>query len=571
MASSPKNVKLWKAGIIPYVVAGDVARVDLLNDAIREYEANTNLRFVKRHDQTDYVLIRPNAASADTTHIGRNGGKQIINISSNRKSVYTHEFGHVIGLAHEVKRSDRNKYIIVHWENIADDANAESQYTLDKKTVNSETYDYGGIMHYPGVVNGKTILESVSGAPPPEDIGKATNLTSIDIDFINSLYPHPGIIRRSSSEQGAGRIAEVSIHGWLEAANEGTLTTAVRNASNNLKLISWNTNELGNIVRKRDPNLNHGSATGVSLTQVGNHLVGSMSNRSGNLYLISWTIDYVKEADSGSLAGKASNIKILPLNNDCFVTACINASKKAVLIAWRIDSAGRFSRISDSGSGLNLKNISITKISETNTRHIVALTGVNASGHVIIYRFGITKAGLKITLSSPDGLNLGKGSSPASCIAQTGRLIVAFSPAPNKLQLIPIAVNRLGATRRLSGYEASVSIKMKGLKIIQRPYGVLAATCSDDNRLYLVKWQIGDNGQVKMLGNSGDEGPIIYNDDEGGAFPGLLPNESNQGPVFDIFALPIDNAPVYTPVKDKKGKLLIVSWDDLDGVGELYR
>ncbi|HRE50701.1 MAG TPA: M12 family metallopeptidase [Flavitalea sp.] len=571
MASSPKNIKLWKGGIIPYVVAGDIARIDLVYNAIREYEANTNLRFVRRHDQTDYAFIRPHAASSNVTHIGRKGGKQVINISSNYLPTYIHEIGHVIGLAHEVKRSDRDKYIIIHWENIPDDDEKESQYTLDKNTVNSEAYDYGGIMHYPGVANGNIILESVSGAPPPEDIGRAINLTSIDKDFINSLYPHPGIIRRSSSEQGAGKIGEVSIHGWAESAGEGTLTTAVRNASNKLQLISWNINELGNIVRKGAPSLNHGSASGISLTRVGNHLVGSMANGDGNLYLISWTTDYTKEADSGSLAGKASNIKILPLNNNSFVTACINASKKAVLIVWRIDSAGKFSRISDSGSGIRLKDISIAKISETNTRHIVALIGVNASGQVVIHKFNITKTGLKITLSPSNGLNLGKGSSPFSCIAQTGHLIVALSPVPNKLQLIPIAVNRLGVIRRLSGYEASVSLTLKGLKLIPRPYGVLAAACSDNNRLYLVKWQVGDNGQVKMLGNSGDEGPIIYNDDNSVIFPGLLFNGSNEAPVFDIFSLPIDNAPVYTPVKDKKGKLLIVSWDDLDGPGELYR
>src|SRR5262245_51170140 len=122
MAARDKNADLWRGGIVAYAIDGDVARVDLINEAINNYEANTSVRFVKRHLHRDYVRFRLDAQSPfQSDSIGRDGGEQTIDISSAFVGSYYHEIGHVLGLIHEQKRNDRDSFVIIHWDNIPED------------------------------------------------------------------------------------------------------------------------------------------------------------------------------------------------------------------------------------------------------------------------------------------------------------------------------------------------------------------------------------------------------------------------------------------------------------------
>ena len=62
-----------------------------------------------------------------------------------------HEIGHAIGLVHTMRRSDRDNYVIVHYDNI----NPASNRNFDTTTTSGITYslyntpyDYSSIMHY---------------------------------------------------------------------------------------------------------------------------------------------------------------------------------------------------------------------------------------------------------------------------------------------------------------------------------------------------------------------------------------------------------------------------------------
>ena len=87
-----------------------------------------------------------------------------------------HEIGHAIGLWHEQSRPDRDRFVRIVWDNIADgsdeDSNTENERNQFRKRTTYEvdhygsTYDYGSIMHYSKFAfgNGKTNIVVTNNA-----------------------------------------------------------------------------------------------------------------------------------------------------------------------------------------------------------------------------------------------------------------------------------------------------------------------------------------------------------------------------------------------------------------------
>ena len=125
------------------------------------------------------------------SYVGRQSAnlQQGVSLASSCLRIPTilHELGHVIGFWHEQSRPDRDEYINVLTENIPSTrlSNFDIEETIDSLGVG---YDYNSIMHYDHDAfgtDGRTTLQAHDLTIP---IGKAVELSDLDILQANLLY-----------------------------------------------------------------------------------------------------------------------------------------------------------------------------------------------------------------------------------------------------------------------------------------------------------------------------------------------------------------------------------------------
>lgn len=185
----------WPSGTIPYEMDKDFPFRNKLAilQAIEHWQQLTPIKFVElteanRKNYPDYVSFIPASGTTCSSYVGKQGGKQEINLAPRCTTMNTvHEIGHALGMWHEQSRADRNQYIRIVWENIEE----TSKYNFDQHLSDGEDigeYDYSSIMHYGAFAfskNGqKTIIPLVDGV----EIGQRNGLSDKDIAAINVMY-----------------------------------------------------------------------------------------------------------------------------------------------------------------------------------------------------------------------------------------------------------------------------------------------------------------------------------------------------------------------------------------------
>lgn len=170
--------------------------------AIHEFERNTCLRFFRR--QYGPRIQFTNLGSVCNSELGYQGNVQPINLPSGcqQRGIILHEIGHAIGFWHEQSRSDRDKYITIHWNNIKENRRDQFERRHDVN-YQGETYDYQSIMHYGRNYFSKdpNRLDTITVRGDSQvSIGQRSNLSPSDIRQIKKMYKcpsprYPGILK----------------------------------------------------------------------------------------------------------------------------------------------------------------------------------------------------------------------------------------------------------------------------------------------------------------------------------------------------------------------------------------
>lgn len=221
LTATAGNYWRWRDGRVPYEISSSFpqeVRDDILA-AIADIDTNTNLTFVERRGESDFIRFETtdDDAICGQSPIGmQDGGQTIqINIDPNLgcgKEEFTHEIMHSLGAFHEQSRADRDRYIEVLWDNVLEDHEDQLE-SHASNGVDIGPYDFGSIMHYPrrafgktgenGAMEtmrpldpnapydfrGRTCLLNASSATSATIMGRARCLSFYDISALNALYP----------------------------------------------------------------------------------------------------------------------------------------------------------------------------------------------------------------------------------------------------------------------------------------------------------------------------------------------------------------------------------------------
>lgn len=183
---------LWPFGIIPYRLRDGFSSSErsVILDAIQEINTRTNLNIVPNNGSYHHIAFfrDTDLAGSGQSRVGRVRTPQRVKLNSGfSKRTVIHELLHAAGFWHEQSRSDRDRFVIINWNNINEDL--KSNFDMHRNTGYKVTpYDRNSIMHYGGFAFSKNGMPTIIDVSTNNPVISRNELSDLDIDGINTVY-----------------------------------------------------------------------------------------------------------------------------------------------------------------------------------------------------------------------------------------------------------------------------------------------------------------------------------------------------------------------------------------------
>jgi len=179
---------LWPDNIVYYTINSNLPNKERVTQAIEYYHTNTNLTFIQRTNQPNYIDFIYDADGC-SSYLGMIGGRQPIRLADwGIKGNVIHEIGHAIGLLHEHSKVGRDQYVTINEENIEE--GKQHNFTEYKSSnPNTDGFDFESIMLYSSYAFSKNGQPTIVRKNGKVFNAQRSRLSEDDLEIIDELYP----------------------------------------------------------------------------------------------------------------------------------------------------------------------------------------------------------------------------------------------------------------------------------------------------------------------------------------------------------------------------------------------
>ena len=179
---------LWPDNIVYYTINSNLPNKERVIQAIEYYHTNTNLTFIQRTNQPNYIEFVYDADGC-SSYLGMIGGRQPIRLADwGIKGNVIHEIGHAIGLLHEHSKVGRDQYVTINEENI-EEGKLHNFIEYKSSNPNTDGFDFESIMLYSSYAFSKNGQPTIVKKNAQVFTNQRLRMSEDDLEIVNQLYP----------------------------------------------------------------------------------------------------------------------------------------------------------------------------------------------------------------------------------------------------------------------------------------------------------------------------------------------------------------------------------------------